>query len=58
MIDGLLMLTELGLFLLLLKAVYRAGRKKSELNLGFFAYKTDKENQKENKPLKRSNSRA
>lgn len=58
MIDGLLMLTELGLFLLLLRAIYRAGRQKSETDLGFFAYKTYPEKEEKTKPLKRGNSRA
>ena len=63
MIDGLLLLIELCLFLLLLWAVRRAGRQKSEEDLGFFAYKADSKNAdpkqaEKNKPLKRGNFRA
>jgi hypothetical protein len=42
MIDGLLLLIELGLMLLLLRTVCQARGKDSEDDLGFFAYQTER----------------
>lgn len=41
MIDGLLLLMELGLLLLLLHTLWRAREKEEEGDLGFFAYKPE-----------------
>jgi hypothetical protein len=43
MIDGLLLLLELGLMLVLLITVWNAHRRGREDNLGFFAYKVERE---------------
>jgi len=42
MIDGLLLLIELGLMLLLLRTVCKARGKDSEDDLGFFAYQAER----------------
>lgn len=57
MIEGLILLTELGLFLLLLRTIFRAERKKSESDLGFFSYHSNKKVE-EDKSKKRSSFRA
>lgn len=46
MIEGLILLIELGLLLLLLQTIFRAERKKSENDLGLFAYRSDKKIEK------------
>lgn len=57
MIDGLILLIELGLFLLLLWSIYRAERNKSEGDLGWFSYQNDKKPEKE-KSKRRKDRRA
>ncbi|WP_156949795.1 hypothetical protein [Simplicispira psychrophila] len=52
MTEGLILLTELGLLLLLLRTIFRTERKKSESDLGFFSYQSNKKT-KENKSKKR-----
>ena len=42
MIDGLLLLIELGLMLLLLRTVWKARKKDAEDDLGFFAYQAER----------------
>lgn len=46
MIEGLILLIELGLLLLLLRTIFRAERKKSENDLGLFSYRSDKKIEK------------
>lgn len=46
MIEGLILLIELGLLLLLLRTIFRAERKNSENDLGLFSYRSDKKIEK------------
>jgi hypothetical protein len=56
MIDGLLLLLELGLMLVLIITVWAAHKKGQEDDLGFFAYKVERHPPAE--PLPRWSSRA